>query len=167
MTIGEPIAEMPDIECWIARLKKTGWTILWLEDELLIRRAVAQIEKLSRRHVTYICEVNETVMWSSAELWKDGQQLWKVTHAGDVDDIFDLSEAGISPDRYFDLKQKITSDQKNESEGVDHILDIPLDLAALDFGFRHDDYLEPSDVNSFFMIDASRKKSLISRILGR
>lgn len=106
-------------------------------------------------------------MWSSAELWKGGQQIWKVTHAGDGDDIFDLSETGTLPEGYFDLKQKHTSDQQNDGEGVDHIFEIPLSLAALDFGFRHEDYLEQSDVDSFLIITIPRKKSLLSRILGR
>lgn len=167
VTIGDTGAGMPDSGWWIAKLKKNDWTILWSEDELFAQKSIAQIAELSRQHVTYICEVNETVMRSSAELWKDGQQLWKVTHTGDGDDIFDLSETGALPDGYLELKQKHMSDQKNDDEGVDHIFEIPLNLAALDFGFRHEDHLEQNEVESFHTIVAPRKKSFLARILGR
>ncbi|SFC77540.1 hypothetical protein SAMN05444415_10530 [Salipiger profundus] len=167
LSIGDPAPEMPDSEWWIAKLKKNGWTILWSEDEGFGERAVEKTAALSRQHATYICEVNETVMWSSAAYWKDGRQVWKVTHAGDGEDILDLSETGTLPDGYLSLKQRHTLAQKTDGEGVDHIFEIPLDLAALDFGFRHEDHLEPSDVVSFLTIAAPHRKSLLSRILGR
>ncbi len=59
------------------------------------------------------------------------------------------------------------SAQQNDGEGDDHIFEIPLDLAALDFGFRHENYLKHSDVESFFTIFVPKKKSLFSRIFGR
>lgn len=167
LAIGDPAPEMPDGEWWIAKLKRSGWTILWSEDEGFGERTVEKTAELSREHPTYICEVNETVMWSSAAFWKDGQQIWKVTHAGDGDDIFDLSETGALPDGYLDLKQRHTLVQQNDGEGVDHIFEVPLDLAALDFGFRHENYLEQNDVESFLTIIIPRRKSLLSRILGR
>jgi hypothetical protein len=90
-----------------------------------------------------------------------------VTHAGDGEDIFDLSVSGALPDGFSDLKQTHTSNQENDGEEVDHIFEIPLDLAASDFGFRHDSYLEQSDVETFLTIFAPKKKGLLSRILGR
>lgn len=166
LALGESTAEQPYGEWWIARLKRGGWTILWSENERFGQRSTEQVAELSKRYETYICEVNETVMWSSAEFWKEGQQIWKVTHAGEGEDVFDLSVSGALPEGFSDLKQMHTSNQENEDEGVDHIFEIPLDLAASDCGFRHDGYLEQSEVESFVTILAPKKKGLLSRILG-
>lgn len=167
LVIGDPAPEMPDGEWWIAKLKRSGWTILWSEDKGFGESTVEKIAELSRKYATYICEVNETVMWSSAAFWKDGQQIWKVTHAGDGEDIFDLSETGALPDGYLNLKQTHTLAQQNDGDDVDHIFEVPLDLAALDFGFRHESYLKQKDVESFLTIKVPKKKGLLSRIFGR
>ncbi len=167
LTLGEPVTEMPSDDWWIATLKESGWTLLWSESEDFGQKSVGRVAELSKQFDTYICEVNETVMWSSAELWKDGRQVWKVTHAGDGDDIFDLSQTGALPEGFPALKQEHISAQQNDGEDVDHIFDIPLDLAALDIGFRHDHYLEKGAVEAFITIAKPQKKGLLSRIFGR
>lgn len=167
LALGDRQTEMPDGQWWIARLIQGGWTILWSENEDFGRNTIAQVSELSKQYETYVCEVNEQVMWCSAEFWKDGQQIWKITHAGDGGDIFDLSETGVFPEGFSELKQMHSLAQQNDCEGVDHIFEIPLDLAALAFGFRHENYLEKSDVESFVTVFAPKKKSLFSRILGR
>ena len=167
LIIGDTAPEMPDGEWWIARLKDSDWTILWSEDEEFGERNIKKIAELSKQHATYICEVNETVMWSSAAFWRNGRQIWKVTHAGDGDDRFDLSETGALPDGYSDLKHRHTLDQQNDGEDVDHMFEIPLNLAAFDLKFRHEDYLGQSDVESFLIVTPPKRKSLLSRLLGR
>ncbi len=158
---------MPDGEWWIAKFKKSDWTILWSENEDFGQHSIEQVAQLSKQYETYVCEVNETVMWSSAEFWGEGQQVWKVAHSGVGSDILDLSETGTLPDGFLKLKQEHASAQHRDGDGVDHIFEVPLDLAALDIGFRHENYLEQSEVEGFLTIVIPQKKSLLSRILGR
>gem|GEM_PF-2922243 len=167
LTIGNPENEMPVDDWWIAKIKNSDWTLLWSESEDFGQNSVGRVAELSKRYETYICDLNETVMWSSAEFWKDGRQIWKVTHAGDGDDIFDLSETGATPQGFSELKQMHIAAQQNDGEDVDHIFEIPLDLAALDFGFRHEHHLEQSDVEAFLTIARPQRKSLFSRVFGR
>lgn len=167
---GDQVDEMPDGDWWAAKLKSSGWTILWSEDEGFGQSAKEQVVELSQKHRTYICEVNETCMWSSSELWQDGRQLWKVTHAGDGEDRFDLTEVGELPEAFAELKQSHFQTQKNTDENVDYIFEIPLDLPALEIGFRHEDHLEAEDVEVFNIIfpnEPEKKPSLLSRIFGR
>lgn len=148
----ETCQEVPEQEDWIGRLKKSGWTVLWSEAEDFGQQVTAQVAQLSHAFDTYICEVNETVMWSAAEYWSGGCRVWRLTHAGDGGDLLDLTETGALPEAYSRLKDDARSRQRAEREGVDHIFDVPLDLAALDFGFRHDDWLEPGEVGGFVVI---------------
>ncbi|MCG7574813.1 hypothetical protein MHM39_14670 [Phaeobacter sp. CNT1-3] len=166
LTKGNSVEEMPAGVWWAAKLENSGWTILWSEDENFGGSVQAEIAELSQTHQTYICEVNETVMWSSSELWEKGQQVWKVTHAGDGEDRFNLSEIGELPENYTALKQLHFLNQKQEEENVDHIFEIPLDLPALRIGFRHEDYLETKDVTSFEVVAPKKKRNLLSRIFG-
>jgi hypothetical protein len=167
LTLGATRNEMPHDEWWTAKLRKSGWTVLWSENEQFGQQSVVRIAELSNQFDTYICEVNETVMWSSSEFWSGGKQIWKVTHAGDGDDIFNFSQAGTLPASFSELNNKHRANQQNDGEGVDHIFEVPLDLAAMDIGFRHEDFLKPGDVETFQKILEPQKKSLFSRIFGR
>lgn len=167
LTLGATRNEMPIDEWWVARLLESGWTVLWAENEQFGQQSVGRVAKLSSQFDTYICEVNETVMWSSAEYWSCGKQIWKVTHAGDGDDIYNISKTGTLPESFAELNNKHRANQLNDGEGVDHIFEVPLDLVAMDICFRHEDFLKPGDVDTFQSIVKLEKKSLFSRIFGR
>lgn len=170
LELGQEVTEMPDGNWWIAHLKQSGWTLLWSEDEAFGRSSLSKIAALSNQFETVLCEVNETCMWSSSEYWQNGRQLWKVTHAGDGEDRFDLSEIGVLPDGFSRVKDQHFAAQKGDRGGVDFIFEIPLDVAAQEIGFRHEEYLQADDVDTFFLakMPASPvKKGLISRFLGR
>lgn len=167
LTMGAPADERPEGEWWAARLLTSGWTILWSEDENFGRSAVRLVEALSQTHQTYVCEVNETCMWSSAEFWQDGRCEWKATHAGDGGDIFDLTETGDLPENYSSIAQRHIANQHSDGDGVDHIFEVPLDLADSVIGFRHDEYLEAGNVEMFFPVAPPAKKGFFARLLGK
>lgn len=158
--------EMPDSSWWIAVLKKSGWSVLWSEDEEFGARSRDQLADLSHKADLVHCEVNETVMWSSSEFWSKGKSVWNVTHAGDGDDRFDLNTKGELPSQFSDIKEQQFQTQKNEEEDVDHIFEIPLDLAKSYIGFRHEDFLQRDDVDEFRIIAAPPKAGFLSRIFG-
>lgn len=166
LNLGEVSNEMPQGSWWIARLKGSDWTLLWSENEEFGQSSIKQIETLSELHKTYLCEVNETVMWSSAELWVDGEKLWKVSHTGDEEDKFQLSEYGKLPENYTKIVETHFADQKHDGEDVDHVFEVPLNLVASEIGFRHEDHLEASDVEEFLLVTPPKKKGLFSRLFG-
>ena len=149
----------------IGRLRGSGWTLLLCDDEGFGRKREAQIAALSQGREVYLCEVNETVMWSSAELWRDGAQLWQVTHAGDGEDVTDLSCTGEVPEALAGVRDTCEGLQK-EADGVDYMFEIPLDLAAAAIGFRHEDVLGPEDVEGMRAFSLPRRKGLLARLFG-
>ncbi|WP_208352849.1 hypothetical protein [Pseudaestuariivita rosea] len=157
---------MPVDNWWVARLTKSGWTVLWSEDQGFGQASSDKIAEQLYDFQTYICEVNETVMHSSAEFWHRGEQIWKMSHDGSDSDRRNLSETGTLPDGYKQIRKKHFALQDADVENVDHIFDIPLNLAALDIGFRHEEYLEEGDVDQFLVLTAPKKKGFLSRIFG-
>ncbi|MEL7096468.1 MAG: hypothetical protein AAFR92_04270 [Pseudomonadota bacterium] len=86
LQVGEVRAEMPDGDPWVAVIKKSGWSIAWLEDQQFVRKNYQRLLSASEELELLLCEVNETTMWCSSELIRDHASQWKITHAGDGDD---------------------------------------------------------------------------------
>ncbi|TIL82515.1 MAG: hypothetical protein E5Y89_04795 [Mesorhizobium sp.] len=76
-------------------------------------------------------------MFSRAELWSAGKNVWRVWHSGDKE-VSDLQTTGDLPASFETLRQRAFSQQDKEGD-VDYVFDIPLDLAAELTGFRHDE----------------------------
>jgi hypothetical protein len=159
-------ANMPDGESWITRLSESGWSLLWAEEEEFVRTNSKLIKTLSLKAEVVACEVNETVMWSSAEYWRNGTVLWKVTHAGDGDGRYDVSASGALPDQYASIKQTHMDLQKGDDE-VDFLFEIPLETASLHLGFRHDQVLDSSAVDYYRIFAGRRKRGFFSSLFGR
>lgn len=160
--------EMPVDSWWIADLKESGWSLLWCEDEEFGARSHDRMADLSKRSDVLHCQVNETVMWSSSELWSKGSVVWKVSHSGDAGDVFDLNAEGALPDQFDGIKEQHFHDQRtDEEDDCDFVFEVPLDLAKSFIGFRHEDMLDENSVGAFSVVDTPRKAGFLSRLLGR
>lgn len=85
--------------------------------------------------------VHEETSNTLATEWKDGRQLWSVSHDG-AEGGDELAVEGQLPDVFEELKQEAVAaqaDAKDEGGDVNFVYDIPLDLAAEITGFRHDE----------------------------
>lgn len=165
-------ADQPDGDWWAARLTESGWTLLWAEDERFGHMAEARIAALSCRADVVVCEINETVMYSSATLWRDGAVLWRVGHRGDGEDVHDLTVTGAPPDGLAAIRARQVARQQAGDGQVDYIFDIPVELAASLTGFRHDLYLPDEATDGFLLLEpevpaAPPRKGLLARLLGR
>ena len=170
LTPVETRKKMPDGEWWVARLKQSGWSILWSEDPQFASVVEKRLAEFSKTHPAYLCEVNETSMWSAASFYRNGSRVWQVSHAGDGPEIYDLNATGALPPEFETLKAQHFATQKADDGSVDHIFEIPLDLAAREIGFRHEDYLRTDDVDAFSVLapaPSPQPRSFWSRLLGR
>jgi hypothetical protein len=87
--------------------------------------------------------IEEHVMFSSAEAWKNGNLIWRVSHASGSSR--DLEEHGSPPGQYLDIKERLLAAQQREDEGaheVDYVFDVPLELSEAIVGFKHDRILD-------------------------
>ena len=96
---------------------------------------------ISKGRELIVVHVEEHVMFSHAELWRDGSIVWKVGHSGDQD-VWDFHATGDVPASLETLRQQVFSKQGEEEEvDDDYVFDIPLDLAAELTSFRHDEWV--------------------------
>lgn len=161
LQLGEVQADMPDGDHWVAVIKKSGWSIAWLEDQHFIRKNYQRLLSASEELELLLCEVNETTMWCSSELIRDQASQWKITHAGDGDDWFNLDVHGTPPAEFASLKEKHFEAQEDDQE-CDYIFEIPLDTASTILHFRHDRYLEPHQADGFRLLKMPKKRGLFS-----
>ena len=167
----EEPGDWPPMDSWVGMLNGSDWTLVWLEDARFVEKNIALLESASQKVDVIACEVVESVMWASAQYWSGGALQWKVTHAGDGDDIFDLTETGHLPPEYSAIRTEHFKNQEKENEsdeeyGCDHIFEIPLDLAAVSLKFRHEQALEAADFVSFRDIVPPPRKGLIEKVLS-
>ena len=134
---GEETSELAEFDLSSARLP--GWYLLVadhtdaLVDEHLLK-------ELSRHGRVIAAMVEEHVMFSSAEEWSRGERVWGAIHVSDAG-LYHLGVEGALPEAYQAIHQRHFARQEQEGgkdAGVDHIIDIPLELAATITGYRHD-----------------------------
>lgn len=99
--------------------------------------------------------IHEGAMNSLATEWKDGRQLWSVSHDGSEGGD-QLAVEGELPAVFEELKHEADAAQAEsdkEGGGVDFVFDIPLDLAAELTGFRHDEMGFDDDIPPFTVLE--------------
>jgi hypothetical protein len=104
-------------------------------------RSDRTLSKLSITNTVVACSIEEHVMFISASLWRDGNELWSVTHRGGDFGDTDLVVKGAPPDNFEDVRARCFSAQeqgRHDILRVDYVADIPLILAESITGFRHD-----------------------------
>jgi hypothetical protein len=138
----EPTGEIDElaVESPIASVTLPGgWYILILDryDHRLAGDEI--IERVSRGcDVFVVCE-EEHVMASVAAHWTDGQQIWRVAHDPSRGGVYNLDVAGTPPEEFEVLRREKFAAQGREPQdptpAVDHVYDIPLELAGMATGF--------------------------------
>lgn len=169
LAVSGTAAEMPQPGWWAARIAASGWTLLWAEDEDFGTRAPARaaLAALSERADVLRCQVNETVMWSSAALWSGGRPVWTLAHAGDAGDVFDLRIEGTPPEEFAAIRDRQIALQRTDDGEVDHIFDVPLLVARVVTGFKHDEAVRPGDFGRFHLIVPPSRPGLLARLFRR
>jgi hypothetical protein len=117
-----------------------------------------EVRRLSQRCEVIACFVEEHVMVSRASSWKDGVQLWSVTHDAQEGDAH-LDAQGKLPAEFTAICDRLTKQQEEEG-GADFIFDIPVALARELVGYRHDETPAIAFVNFV-------KPTLFQRVFGR
>jgi hypothetical protein len=130
-----------------------GWYVILSSEMGLLEPA--KLAKWSVGGRVVAVAVHEGSMNSLATEWRDGRQVWSVSHDGsEGGDQLDVE--GELPDVFEELKQEAVAAQA-ESEadggGVNFVFDIPLDLAADITGFRHDEMGFDDEIEPFTVLE--------------
>jgi hypothetical protein len=116
----------------------TGWYVIFSNDYSFT--TPEKLTKFSAGCTVVACQVEEHVMASASFLYKDGRQVWSVTHESDKGGN-DLSVDGDPPDLFHGLRDGLLKQQNDaggESADIDYVFDVPIQLATILCGYRHD-----------------------------
>ncbi len=124
-----------------------GWYVAVSNDVGLLDPAKLTVWSAGGRLVAVV--VHDDTANSLATEWRDGKQVWSVSHDGsEGGDRLDVE--GVLPDVFEELKQEAAAVAE---EGVEAVFDLPLDLAAEVTGFRHDEMGFDDDVEPFTALE--------------
>jgi hypothetical protein len=132
-----------------------GWFVIVSNEMGLLEPA--KLAKWSAGARVVAVAIHEESMNSLATEWRDGKQVWSVSHDGsEGGDRLDVE--GQLPDVFEELRHEATAAQAESNadeggEGVNFVFDIPLDLAAEITGFRHDELGFDDDIEPFTVLE--------------
>lgn len=126
-----------------------GWYVIVTSEIGLLEPARLAQWSAGGRLVAVV--VHEGSSNSLATEWRDGAQVWSVSHDGSEGGD-QLAVEGQLPEVFEELHQEaVAAQEESRKEGgeVDFVFDIPLDLAAEVTGFRHDEMGFDDDIPPF------------------
>lgn len=160
--VREDIAES---ECTSARLPSGHYLVIFNREEL----SPALLKDVSRSVPLIFGYAEEHVMCSSVAAWENGAERWALIHDAQ-EGMFDLQVRGAPPEQYHAIRERLFAEQAadgGEQAGVDHIFDIPVELAHELIGYRYDQDIEGLKANGFEVMESARKPGFFARLTGR
>jgi hypothetical protein len=147
-----------------------GWLLITSNStDLIFSGNKDLLKSVSTGSECIACFVEEHVMCSDTECWRDGSAIWSVMHAADQG-LMDLETKGKLPPQFTEISQRLIGQQQKaggKKAEVDHLFDIPLELAQSITGYRHDVSHETSLVFHVLNFKTPPKaKGFFRRILG-
>ena len=115
----------------------TGWYVVVFNQSETEDRELA---RLSRTGEVASCFVEDHVMVSWASGWREGKKLWSVAHDCEKG-RFHLDIKGEAPPELKGIAERLIAEQQTaggEKADVDHVYDVPAELAKALTGYRHD-----------------------------
>lgn len=160
--------EDPESRFSTARLT-TGWRLIWSNNygcPILTKR----IPAFSGGHEVVVCQIEEHVMASSAELWVSGNRKWWISHEGEGGPK-GLDTEGELPQCFTSIREQMEDVQRAEGgddADVDYIFEIPLKVSQAVVGFKHDENYESVVEGNFMVLSGGKtEKGFLSRLLGK
>jgi hypothetical protein len=141
----------------------TGWYVIQFNRSELKDRVLA---RLSRSGETVCCFVEDHVMVSWASGWREGKKIWSVTHDCEKG-LFHLDVKGEAPAEVKGIAERLIAEQHadgGEKADVDHVYDVPADLAKELTGYRHDHDMPGLTGEVFEVLD---RESVFGKLFGR
>jgi hypothetical protein len=86
------------------------------------------------------CQVEKHVMFSAARCYSNGREAWSVWYNSQRG-RYDLSTRGTPPAEFAPIRIRLNANQDDSggaTSNVDHIFDIPVELAFELTGYSHD-----------------------------
>jgi hypothetical protein len=162
------IEAVPESRFSTAKLT-TGWRLFW-SNQYACPVLTKSLSTVSNGQEVVLCQIEEHVMASSAELWVGGHRRWRVSHEGE-DGPKGLDTEGELPECFASIRDEMEGAQRAEGRDgadVDLIFEIPLKMAQSLVGFKHDEAYEPVIKEGFRVLSkGGKEKGFFSRLFGK
>jgi hypothetical protein len=114
-----------------------GWYVLFMNDwgEAAGLKDEAALARLTKGAEAVYCGIEEHAMSFAASHWRDGAMAWRVEHSAEKGERH-LDVSGKPPPEFAGIRDRRMKEQ--DAGGADFVAEIPVDLAELVTGFRHD-----------------------------
>jgi hypothetical protein len=116
----------------------TGWYVVQFNRTEMEDRELA---RLSRSGEVVCCFVEDHVMVSWVSGWRKGNKVWSVLHEPEKGGLLHLDVQGEAPSELKGVADRLIAEQQaagGEKADVDHVYDVPAELAKALTGYRHD-----------------------------
>ncbi len=161
--------EEPESDITAASLPNGWLLIVSNSSDLIFSGSKDLLKTASTGSECIACFVEEHVMCSDTECWRDGSFVWSVMHAADQG-LMDLETKGKLPPQFTEISQRLIEQQKKaggKDADVDYIFDIPLELAQSITGYKHDVSPEtPLVFHTLTFKTPPKAKGFFRKILG-
>lgn len=123
------------------RTLSTGWFLLFINQANHDYVSAQTLESLTELGDVVMCSVEEHVMVSNAEGWRDGTEMWRLAHDAERG-LGHLLVEGTPPKAYKEIEARLRA-QLEEDGGedadveTDYLFDIPVETAQSVVGFKH------------------------------
>ncbi len=90
-------------------------------------------QRISKNREVWFCVLEEHTMTSDCCFWRDGSEIWGVTHDSETGDVFHIEERGQLPEVYQRFKDRRLREQQEEDKkgsGIDCMISLPMDLCS-------------------------------------
>lgn len=144
----------------------TGWYVVQFDRHEMKDRVLADF---SRSGEVVSCLVEDHVMVSWASGWRKGNKVWSVVHDCEKG-RFHLDVTGEAPSELKAIAEQQIAKQHaegGEKADVDHVYDVPAELAKALTGYRHDVDIPGMSGEVFEVLQRQPSRGLLSRLFGR
>ena len=142
----------------------TGWYMVQFDRSEMEDRVLAH---LSRSGEVVCCFIEDHVMVSWASGWREGSKVWSVVHDCEKG-RFHLDIKGEAPAKLKGIAERLIAEQQaagGEKADVDHVYDVPAELAKELTGYRHDQDIPGVSGDVFEALE--RRSSGVAGLIGR
>jgi len=90
-------------------------------------------QRISKNREVWFCVLEEHTMTSECCFWRDGAEVWGITHDSETGEVFHIEERGNLPEVYHQFKDRRLREQReeeNKGSGIDCMISLPMDLCS-------------------------------------
>jgi len=161
--------DFPESNLSAAQLPTGFYLVVFNRDEL----SSGMLEKFSQAFPLLYGFVEEHVMFSTVAAWEDGKEVWSIVHDAQKG-ILDLEVKGTPPENFTAIRDRLLAQQNDEGvedPEVDHVFDIPVDVAKELVGFRYDCEIDGMNHGAFEVLKRVHSDSppwnLFKKLFGK